>query len=57
MAQFKTLKMNIADARALEDAVATQEKTRADVDFIALMTDVELDDEDEEMPIGEEVEA
>jgi hypothetical protein len=49
MAQFKTLKMDVSDARALEDAVATQEKTRADVDFIALMTDVELEEDDEEM--------
>jgi hypothetical protein len=45
MAQFRTLKMDVSDARALENAVAAQEKTRADVDFIALMTDVELDED------------
>ena len=55
MVQFKTLKMDVSDARALEDAVATQEKTRADIDFIALMTDVELEDEEETTGTPEEV--
>ena len=55
MAQFKRLKMDVSDARALENAVAAQEKTRADVDFIALMTDVELEDDEEMTGMPEEV--
>lgn len=47
MAQFKTHRLDIADQRTLEDTIAQQAKSKADIDFIALMTDVELVVEDE----------
>ncbi len=52
MDKIKRLKMDIADARALETAVAMQVQNKADIDFIALMTDVDIIAEDEEMEVG-----
>lgn len=54
------LGMPISKARALEDSYAKQAQIRADVDFIALMADVELETEStDEMheDVSEEVEA
>ena len=45
--EIKRLKMSIPESRELEDSFAKQEQLRADLDFIALMTDVELVVEDE----------
>lgn len=57
MVQYETGRLNIADARALEDAIAKQSKNKADIDFIALMTDVELVVNDENMSFDNEREA
>lgn len=56
MVQYKTGRLNIADARALEDTIAQQSKNKADIDFIALMTDVELVVDDENMSLDDESE-
>ena len=53
---LRKLSMSIPEARALEDAYAAQAQMRADVDFIALMADVELI-VDEEASTTAEVEA
>lgn len=53
---LRKLNMSIPEARALEDAYAAQAHMRADVDFIALMADVELV-VDEEVSTTAEVEA
>lgn len=53
---LRKLSMSIPEARALEDAYAAQAQMRADVDFIALMADVELI-VDEEVSTTAEVEA
>lgn len=53
---LRKLNMSIPEARALEDAYAAQAQMRADVDFIALMADVELI-VDEEVGTTVEVEA
>lgn len=53
------LGMAISKARALEDSYAKQAQIRADVDFIALMADVELESDttDGMSEDAEEVEA
>lgn len=48
MAQYVSLNINIADSRAIEDATAKQIRNKADIDFIALMTDIELETETDE---------
>lgn len=41
------IKMNISDARALEDLKAQNEKLMANIDYVAMMADVEIPTEEE----------
>lgn len=43
------IKMSIRDARALEDLKAQNEKNIANIDYVAMMADIEIPTEEEEV--------
>lgn len=45
---FTRIKMSIKDARTLEDLKAQNEKLMANIDYVAMMADVDIPTEDEE---------
>lgn len=49
MSLITRLKKSIADSRAEENMKATIEKQAAQIEYLAIMCDVELDDEEEEI--------
>lgn len=55
MSLIKKLTGTIAEARHIEDMAAKIAKQQADIDFLAAMTDVDMDDDSDEadMDAGE----
>jgi len=53
MSLVKKINTSVADAREFENLKAENEKLKAQLNYVAVMTDVDLDDNDEE--IGGEI--
>ncbi len=54
MSLITRLKKSIAEAREQENMKATVAKQQALLEYVAIMADVEIDDEDEEVDDNEE---